>query len=333
MAKWRITRGEQQFIASDVDELKAWAESGKIRPDDVVLHPDLGRHVYAVELDEIGALLAGDAKAANDEDWEPRKRGVSSAVFNSMVGLSVLVFIAVAVVFISLFLNQPDPMDRTIFDPKQPGTHGSLLAEEALVTEDARLLEEPREGAREIAALPEGRKVVLKAKHGKAWYKVLTAENQEGYVHLDEVIPGYFFDRKERKRLDPIFNPDRYVTLLNYSWEPASAWDRKAPENLTMMGITVENDSPYPMDSIVLEVVLSDMDGQEVDTMNLPVEGEVPANEILMAEFPLEIDYKTVPNARVRVIEARAFIREDTVIPANPNEEAQEPTADEGTEG
>jgi len=52
--EWRITRGDEQFIAGSIEELKSWVDGGKIRPDDIVLAPGSARHQYAIEFDEVG---------------------------------------------------------------------------------------------------------------------------------------------------------------------------------------------------------------------------------------------------------------------------------------
>jgi len=311
MAQWRITRGEEQFVAANMEELKAWADGGKIRPDDVVLHPQLGRHMYAVELDEIGPTLAKQGHLLEDDEFEVKKRGVSPKVYNAAVGFTILMFLAVLAGMTWAYMNRPDPDATTIYDPKQPGIHGSLKAQEALVTANARLHAESSADSPEVAELPEGRKVVLKAKTFNDWYKVETADGQEGYIPIVDVVPGYFFDPKKRQELDPIFNPDRYIKLLNYAWEPSP--ERGAKKDDTIFTFTVENTSRYPMDSVVLLITMLDDKDEIVEERRVSIEDSVvPARDVLYSEpIPFEVNWKEVPNARARVIEARAFLDTD----------------------
>jgi len=66
---WRITRGEQQFAAKDVAELKLMGVGGKIQPGDLIQEPGGTAWRYALEVTELKGLL----KAVRiDEDDLPR---------------------------------------------------------------------------------------------------------------------------------------------------------------------------------------------------------------------------------------------------------------------
>ena len=55
-AGWRITRGEQQFAAKDVAELKLLGVGGKIQPGDLIQEPGGTAWRYAIEVPELKGL-------------------------------------------------------------------------------------------------------------------------------------------------------------------------------------------------------------------------------------------------------------------------------------
>lgn len=61
---WRIKRGDQEFVAASTAELQQWACAGNVVATDYVFNPVLERWMYATEVAEIKAALAGRAQYA-----------------------------------------------------------------------------------------------------------------------------------------------------------------------------------------------------------------------------------------------------------------------------
>jgi hypothetical protein len=91
-AGWRITRGEQQFAAEDIAELKLMGVGGRIEPGDLVQEPGGTAWRYAMEVPELEGLL----KAVKiDEDDIPsvsgKGAGTLARVLLFLWGLTVCV--------------------------------------------------------------------------------------------------------------------------------------------------------------------------------------------------------------------------------------------------
>jgi len=89
-AGWRITRGEQQFAAKDVAELKLLGVGGKIQPGDLIQEPGGTAWRYAIEVPELKGLI----KAIKiDEDDIPVGRSRAGGVTRILLllwGLAVI---------------------------------------------------------------------------------------------------------------------------------------------------------------------------------------------------------------------------------------------------
>ncbi len=89
-AGWRITRGEQQFAAKDVAELKLLGVGGKIQPGDLIQEPGGTSWRYAIEVPELKGLI----KAIQiDEDDIPTGRSGAGGVTRFLLfawGLAVI---------------------------------------------------------------------------------------------------------------------------------------------------------------------------------------------------------------------------------------------------
>lgn len=70
MGGWKIRRGEQDFVDTEIATLKEWALSGKLTPEDVIFHPLLGRWMYVRDLEELVVLLEEAERPSPRDYWE-----------------------------------------------------------------------------------------------------------------------------------------------------------------------------------------------------------------------------------------------------------------------
>ena len=75
MSRWLVTKGDHQFSASDLNELKELAKSGRIGAGDMVQPPSASDWLYASEVPELAELFGDDADDVDDDlDWDLEKR-------------------------------------------------------------------------------------------------------------------------------------------------------------------------------------------------------------------------------------------------------------------
>ncbi len=264
MARWLIAQGDHQFSARDLAELKKLAAEGTLGAHDMIQPPGSTEWMYASELPELDGLLrpgSGAADVDDDLDYRPRRNTAPIVV--------VLLLVAVAAGWFAWqnFQKIPDTAQLELLG------EGGLGLTEVLVTDaGASLLSEP--GGSAIGALQKDTKLKLLGKRND-WYQVRTPDGREGFVRIDQVIPGYYFaDKRTREKYDPLFNPDAYVFVKN------SAWMRIDPrqENLTVFQFFLENTSMFPMTDLVLLATVKDEQGNVVEKVEIPVEGIIPPN-------------------------------------------------------
>lgn len=53
MDGYKVKRGEVEYSAASLAELRQWALSGRVAPSDYVFNPTLGRWTYAREMQEL----------------------------------------------------------------------------------------------------------------------------------------------------------------------------------------------------------------------------------------------------------------------------------------
>lgn len=263
MARWRVAQGQQQqFTAEDLAELQRFAREGKFGPGDLVQPPGASDWLYAMELPDLAKHLKS-APAVLDLDVRPRSRS------NAPIVIALLLGIAGASYAIYHFASTiPQAEDLELL-----GDNGLSLTE-MLMTVSAPVLQSAEDGAASTGTAAKDSKVALLAKRGP-WYKIRSAEGAEGWVKVDQVVPAYLFaDAKERQKLDPLYNPDRYVTVKNASW---MMLPDQRKNNVTVFQFMLANESMFDMTDVKLLVTIRDTKGNALETKEVPVGGRIPA--------------------------------------------------------
>ncbi len=302
---WRITRGDQQFIAKDMAELKIWAASGKVQPDDLIQRPGESGWVYAAELPELDGLIRGTKGGGPDEADFQKQRSEKTLRQIVLIVTGIGVVIAFGVM-LYVMMNPPNPEDKDI----KTGTF-ALAARDALVTKDCPLRSSPSASASASTNLKKDERVSLVLKHGD-FYKVETKNGQQGFVGIDDLLPGYYLEKEEYKKWDPMFNPGQYMDPSINDWQVVmDEFKPQDTEHLTILSFTIGNTSQYDMDSIVLLVHFwdsTDKDmAREVKTEEIVLEEVIPAHGSLYHELEFEVNIVDVPRATMDVTGARVI--------------------------
>ncbi len=302
MSQWRITRGDEQFVASDLAELKIWAANGKIRPDDLIQAPGETEWVYAAESPMLDGLLRQQFGGGPTEEDFHRQKSEKTLRQIVLVVTGIGVIIAFAVM-LRVAVNPPDPADKDL----KSGTF-AVKARDALVTHDCALRRSPDARAAAVANLSKDDRVQLLGKHGD-WYEVQTEGSQQGFLALDDILPGYYLAKEEHKKWDPIYNPEIYLSVMMNDWQVVmDEYKRHDVEHLTLLSMTLTNTSQYDMEHIVLVVHFWDP-VNEVKVEEILLEEVVPAHGSLYHELEFEVNIEEVPRATVDVIGARVIDR------------------------
>ncbi len=297
---WRITRGDQQFTVKDVAELKLMAVGGKVRGSDLIQRPGSSEWLYATEVEELKGLVKVAEIDQDDLDFRPATGG---KVMRLLLGLLALAIIVVG--FGALYLmytRAPDSAEQSLF-----GDHeGALGPLEALATEYATLLSEPDGRAQPKGEVKKDSRVKLIRKLGD-FYEIEGPDGQVGWVGIAQVVPGYKFRQELSDKFDPLFNPDRYLQMANYSWVPRD--DPKLPRELTDMMFQLGNPTEYGMQGVILKITFFDAKDMVIETINYEVPRILPPMDSLHLEgIEVEIDWDEDTRAEVDILGARALL-------------------------
>jgi len=300
MSQWRITRGEEQFVAKDIAELKIWAASGKIRPDDLLQRPGSSDWDYALETPELAGLLRktqGDGLTEEDFQKQKSERTLRQIVL-VMAGLGVVIAFGV---MLMVAMDPPDPADKDL----KTGRY-AIDARDALVTRNCALRQSPSANATTIANLEKDSRVRLESKHGD-WYNVSVEGGRTGYIALDDMIPGYYLAKAEHSKWDPLYNPELYLDVNMNDWQVVmDEWKPQDLEHLTLLSMTIANTCNYDMRDIVLLVHFWNPD-VEVGSQEVILEEIIPARGHLYHELEFQVNILEVPRATLDVIGARVI--------------------------
>lgn len=299
MSHWLVTQGNNQFSVEGLGELKQLARAGDLRPGDMIQPPGATDWIYAVEIPELKEVLPeGKGEEEDDIDWKPR-RGLVAAVGSAAIAAILLGVIAVGggIMFV-MFQQLPTGDESLIGD-------GGLAYSEMLVTgEGISLLSGPEANARALRALEKNQVLDLLAKRGD-FYRAATKDGAEGWVAHDQVLPIYQLGGAEvREEFDPLYNPDRYVEVVNASWQQLP--DQTA-ERITVFQFMMRNTSDYPMTDLVIRATIKDARGHELEKVEIPIEGIIPARGATMVGT-LEPEAKA-PDAQPRLLTQYTFDR------------------------
>jgi len=266
MARWIITqRDDVQTGVDSLEELQALARSGQLSAGDMVQPPDSTEWIYASEIPEIKGLLA---KPAQDDDDElvAVKSGSGGVI---AAGLAVL-FAGVAIVgAASMFvLYQSFPKgDEGLFTGDNALSFSQMIA-----TSPAILHKDADAASPQVGTVAQDAVVELLAKR-KDHYRIRLKDGTEGWVGLTDVLPLYMLgDEKVRLEKDPLYNPDRFVTVGNANWMQVDVKNQQA----TVFRFELLNQSAYPMTDVVLQATIKDTAGKELEKVEIALDGVIP---------------------------------------------------------
>jgi hypothetical protein len=266
MQRWLVTQDNGQFAVDGLEELRELARSGKLRPGDMVQPPGATDWLYASEIPELKGLMKEDH--GDDDDLEFGRRGGGTAAKIAIAALLGGVLLAGGGGMAFFYQRLADDPGRLI------GEGSALSFSEMLVTQEAApLLADPDAAGSSKMALEKDSVVELHAKRGD-FYRIKTQSGAEGWVNVLHVLPMYQLgDSKVRDEYDPLYNPDQYVHVMNASWLQL---DEKNIQ-LTVFNFMLHNKSRYPITDLKLLATVKDAKGNEIERVEIPVEGEIPA--------------------------------------------------------
>jgi hypothetical protein len=271
MARWLVTRGDHQFSAADLSELKTLAQSGQVGPGDMVQPPGTADWLYASELPELAEHFDGDNEVEDiDDDWNTSKSWSRTPIV-----VVLLAIVGVGIVGMWNFgQKMPSHEDLEILG----GTTGMKLTE-MIVSNATSIQAKPTEGGTPTGSIAKDDTVQLLGKRG-SWYEIRNAAGAQGYVKANTVVPAYYFaDSETRQSYDPVYNPDRYVFVKNSSWMQLP--DQRE-ENITMFQFLLQNKSKFAMTDIKLLATIKDKNDQVIETQEIAISGPIPAHDGVM---------------------------------------------------
>jgi hypothetical protein len=277
MARWLVNQADSQFGVEGIGELKKLAKDRRLVAGDLVQPPGATEWLYANEIPE----LKGQVEDFDDGSGS----GAGRTVLYMGLALGLLAVCAIGtVVAIATYSTLPDPDTQLI------GSKGSMTYTQMLVVVPNALLHaEADANSPQVATLEKDSKIELLAKRGK-FYKTKAPNGTEGWVAVDQVLPMYQLGGHETMdKYDPLYNPDRYVSVSNASWTMPD--DKK--QKLTVFTFMLNNDAPYPMTDLKMTATVKDAKGAEIETVEFPIKGELPPHANTMVGVLDPEDKKT----------------------------------------
>lgn len=257
-AKWLVNQKDNQLSFDGLQELVAAAKDGRLRAGDLVQPPGASDWVYANEVPELKTLASDDVSGMSDG-------GRTMMVLGASGVMVVLILIGAALSAIA-YLSLPDGSNTIV------GGENGVTWTEMIVTQAAAPLHATADAASPAAATLEKDSIVdVIAKQNGLW-QVRTKAGQEGFVALDAVLPAYQLGPTEvQQEFDPIYNPERYVSIGNAAWNLAEKSETK-----TVFKFMLVNTSKHEMENVRLAAIIKDDKGAEVERVEFPVEGKIP---------------------------------------------------------
>ncbi|HHO54302.1 MAG TPA: hypothetical protein ENK18_26385 [Deltaproteobacteria bacterium] len=272
MSQWLVTQGDNQFSVEGLDELEELARRGDLSAGDMIQPPGTSEWIYVSEVDELRSIL--DARGDVDVDISSYRGAAAGVALASVLalGLLTLVVIGGGAIF---YLAQQLPRG----DERLLGEGGLAFSEMILTEEGSGLWGEPDKNAAMAQALPKDSVLELVAKRGD-WYRARSKSGQEGWLPEDHVIPMYQLGGEDvKEEYDPLYNPDRYVEVINARWMQLPSDDPRDDElsKVTNFEFMMKNTSIYPMTGLVIQATIKDAKGHELETVEIPIDGLLPA--------------------------------------------------------
>lgn len=263
MSRWLVLRSkDDQFSAGDMAELKELAQRGQLRGGDLLQPPGAAEWMYVEEVPDL-KVLCQEEVVLDEDDFSMGKK--------SSGGLLKVFFGLVIVVCLGVIFTRVDALPR---GGEQLIGEGGLEYTEMLVTAaNSSLRTKPDPSAAVAVALERNQVLNLMAKRG-SFYRAQTKSGVDGWIPHDHVVPIYQFGGASvAEEYDPLYNPDRYFEVANGGWQQLPTSD----EGVTVFQFFLKNMSNYDMSSLVLLATIKDSRGQELERVEIPVEGVIPA--------------------------------------------------------
>jgi hypothetical protein len=260
MARWLVNRHDTQFAVNGMSELRDMAKVGRLGPGDLVQPPGQQGWVYAIEIPELAGHLP---------DEEPVEVTGRSGGGLKVVALLGLAAIAAGAGYTAYDLYGSLPVEpKTILD--------TVKFSEVVVTgKSASLVADPEPTASVVGPAPAGARYELLAKRGDFYKTRDEASGTEGWIAVDQVMPAYRLGGGEViAKYDPLYNPDRFLQVQNASWQELPDPKRK---NITVFQFMLRNEAAYDMTDLVLVARIKDARGHDLEQVEFPVRGVVPA--------------------------------------------------------
>jgi hypothetical protein len=270
MAQWLVTQGDNQFQVDGIAELKELARKGQLKGGDMIQPPGATDWVYAAEVPDLAALLSDDED--DDEGGFSMKKGAAAAVLLGVVGVIALTVLLIGGGAMVMLAQQLPSGDETIIG------EGGLSLSEMLVTESGSgLRAQPDNAASVDTPLEKDAVLELLAKRGN-FYRAKAKDGREGWIPVHHVIPMYQLAGGDvRDEFDPLYNPDRYVEVVSARWMQLPPEKPGGEEsNVTVFELMFSNESRYDMTGLVILVTVKDARGQELEKLEIPIEGVIP---------------------------------------------------------
>lgn len=272
MAKWLVTqRNNQQFQVDGIGELVEMAQKGQLEGGDMIQPPGATDWVYVAELPDLAELI--DEPEDDDDDDLVASRRRRAAMFSGVLAL-MLAGIGVVGVGVIFVLAQALPTGGAAIVGE-----GGLSYTQMIVTADGSGLRGvPKDNATIALPLPKDTQLELVSKRG-GYYRARTSTGGEGWIPVDHVIPMYQLGGTSvRDEYDPLYNPDRYVDVVNARWMQLPPEKPGGEEsNVTVFEMMFSNSAAYDMNELTVLVTVKDPKGQVLEKIEIPVEGVVPA--------------------------------------------------------
>ena len=296
MSSWLVQQGDRNFAAQDLDELKRLARSGELAGSDMVQPPGAADWLYASEVPELqGVLQSGTSSPDFDDEPLPQRSPMPLvALF-----LALIVVGGRAAWYYANELPEKGELDLL-------GANGLALTEVLVTQENAPLYAKP-DGA-SIGTMEKDTSAAILGKRGE-WYHLRSTTGTEGYARVDSVVPAYFFaDKDTRLDYDPLYNPDKYISVKNASWLQL---DEKN-QNLTIFQFMIHNQSKFVMTDLVLAATIKDKTGKELELVEISVEGSIPSHEAVMVGTLQPEDLDDIEDRRLLTTELfKELVEED----------------------
>jgi hypothetical protein len=277
MAQWLVMQGDTKFPVAGLGELEALARKGRLRPGDMVQPPGTTDWMYATEIPELKPLIE---RYADDDDDDV---GGGASQFSGAMIAGAAAAAAIGLVFVILIgggimLYFADQLQGT--DTALLGEGGLRFSEMIVTAEGSGLRDDASDTARIGTSVRKDETLELLAKRG-SFYRARTKGGAEGWIPISHVIPMYQLGGADvRQEYDPLYNPDRYVDVANARWMQLPG-EKPGQElsNVTIFEFMMSNDSKYPMTDLKILATIKDAQGHELERIEIPVEGVVPAGD------------------------------------------------------